>query len=1830
MAFLQSSVLIELWNKDMKSTIKVTFEGASSVVPQGKGELRHSSNVVHGSDPSHWKSDVPSYQAIVYEGLYPGIDLVYTTPGEGIKYEFLVQPFMDPNVITVRYHDAMSLGTDGDGRLLVETEAGTLKEEKPYSYQVVGGEELEVPSGYVVDGNAVSLKLGEYDPSFPLVIDPLIYSSFLGGGDHDHGRVITLDREGSVYIAGITSSSDFPTTSGCFDDTYNDGYDIVVSKLSDDGSRIEYSTFIGGTGDDRCEAMAIDQENNVYVTGVTRSADFPTTPGCFDGSLDGGSDAFVLKLSPDGGDLLYSTFIGGENNEQGNDLALDGQGCAVVTGTTHSGEFPTSPDAYDDSYNEWGDVFICKLSRDGSELGYSSYIGGGDLDHAAAVSLDDENDVYVTGATESSNFPTTPGCFDGSKSKGKDIFVLKLDMEDSCIIYSTFIGNDRDDSGRDIVVDGEKNAVVTGETASPGFPTTAGAFDGSFNGGLDAFVLKLDAEGSDTEYSSFIGGGGDEAGVGLVLDPDNNAYFTGTTNSSDFPVTPGCYDGSLNGSDDAFICKLDHDGSSLFFSTFLGGNGSEAGHGITLGPFNDVYIAGETNSSDFPIGSACADGSYNGRMDGFLVRFSLFEAMEHVNIDYVIVTDPANVDALVPLADWKTQKGVPAHIFTTDSIYANFSGSDEAEKIRHFVKYLEQTRDIDYLLLAGDVDTVPTRLAYDTFDDEYIATDSYFSFLNGSWDDNGDGKFGDFDHDNVTWLPDVYVGRLPVSDIANLTSLVQNILDYERDPVDGEWFSSALFSAAYSNYDEDRDHDDVMDMAKTDKAKVTYTIETRFVPENLSIERLYEIEGLDPSDYAYDRGLSLENFSDSLDAGHSLVILSGHGSKTSTYRRVWKYDRDGDGLNDRINEETSYEYFNMDVHPSNGKKLPFFYIEACKAGWFDDSSDCLAEHVIKNISIGVVASSRASFYQPAWYPGENGGGLNQGLNYRFWEQFFGGCYSPGEALYESKEDYVRDRSIRVQDIKNLYNYNLFGDPEVPVWTSAPADLTVEFPKTVVPREESLRFSVSDQFDKPVENATVTLMNDHIYLTGVSNESGELIFQLTEEINSSLLLTVVKHNFLPFQDQITVEYPPEIQDVSYSGETVFRDHTMLIFVNASDDKDEEAELEHELEFRAPSGTWTAVGTNYYDPNDSVWVAEFTPGLWFETGNYSIRTRLRDSDNGLSEWGYAENPVLVMNNPPEVVDLDVGEGYVYRNRTVTIYANGTDTEDEDSWLDCEFQYRPETSEWTVLEGSFSGDHWNAELLPSSVAKCGFVDLRVRFMDRDGDFGEWFEVADMVEVRNNIPVPLDLGSSLWWVCRTDSLTIYAEGSDEEDDSSLLECLVQYRAPGGMWRELTGYVLSGEGWEVTFTPEGDAELGTYDLRLKFSDRDGGESHWLEKPAVIEVLNRVPTAEITLLSPNPANESEIVHLSGNASDDGGVRMFHWSSDIDGFLSSERSFSTGFLSNGTHTIALKVRDDNGAWSEAARSTIVVNGLPRVHILGIGPNPSLAGEDVEFAGEGIDDGRIACYVWRTGENEFYNNTWSVFSSSELPAGTHTIWLRVRDDHGAWSGETSKVLIIHHKPVAHVDSIPPNPGYEGQSIEFRGHGTDDGTIDDYYWYSDLDGELSDSDEFSTSMLSVGVHRVYFRVRDDHGIWSDEESILVIINPREDSPRNPSIVMESPDNNSVVSGTVIIQGHVDKGGAGVKRLEVSINGAEWVVVDGSDSWSYEWDTRTLQDGEYEIRVRSFDGETYSAERSWTVRVENRDDDAGEENRSFLIIGLIGASFGAAITVVFLKRRE
>ncbi|MFB3895065.1 MAG: SBBP repeat-containing protein [bacterium] len=453
----------------------------------------------------------------------------------------------------------------------------------------------------------------------------LIYSTFLGGGE---GFSIALDNSGNAYTTGYTNSSFFPTTPGAFDTLSNGSSDVFVTKLNSTGTALIYSTYLGGEGEDEGYAITVDGSGCAYVTGYTESNHFPTTPGAFDTSYNGNGDIFITKLKTNGTALVYSTYFGGAKPDNGYGIAVDNSGNIYITGETESHDFPTTPSAFDTSFNGvYRDAYVSKLNANGTGLVYSTYLGGTDDDGCNTIVLDSSGNAFVVGYTLSTDYPTTPGVFRPSNHVAHDAFVTKLNADGTVLIYSTYLTGYHGTYGSDIVIDDSGNSYITGDTQNPYFPTTPGAFDVSLNGLIDAFVTKLNANGTALLYSTYLGGTGDDEGNSIAIDDSGNVYITGYTMSTDFPTTPDAYDTSYCWSSDVFVCKLNAMGTALLYSSYLGGINSEENTGVKIDYFGNAYITGNTyyypSSPNFPTTPFAFNTSLVAGSNVFVTKMSL-------------------------------------------------------------------------------------------------------------------------------------------------------------------------------------------------------------------------------------------------------------------------------------------------------------------------------------------------------------------------------------------------------------------------------------------------------------------------------------------------------------------------------------------------------------------------------------------------------------------------------------------------------------------------------------------------------------------------------------------------------------------------------------------------------------------------------------------------------------------------------------------------------------------------------------------------------------------------------------------------------------------------------------------------------------------------------------------------------------------------------------------------------------------------------------------------------------------------------------------------------
>jgi hypothetical protein len=597
----------------LSTTVRMRLAG-SATTPQIEGLelLPGKANYFVGSDPKNWRANVPLFAKVKVRDIYPGVDLVYYGNQRQLEYDFVVASGSDPRSIRMDFAGAKKLSLDTQGGLVLNVNGNEIRLQKPRIYQEIDGSLREIPGGYSFKNKQeVGFEIATYDTSKPLVIDPILsYSTYLGGGG---GYGIAIDAAGNAYVMGRAGSvtklnptgtaviyatylggpsetaayaiavdaagnayvvgqagPNFPTTLGAFQPVRRSiyGYNAFVTKLNSSGSALVYSSYLGGSSFDSGQDIALDAAGNAYVTGWTMSSDFPTTLGAFQPiyrASNQAETAFVTKLNADGTALLYSTFLGGSNWDQGNGIALDTQANAYVTGTTCSADFPITPLAFQMLYLGYPyadgpgggpcNAFVTKLSLStlAQPVYYSTYLGGTGGDRAAGIAVDAQGNVYVTGETCSLNFPVTPLAFQPVSHLQCDAFVTKLNPAGSGLVYSTYLGGTREDFAAAIAVDTAGNAYVTGITNSADFPVTPDAFEATKASSVyswDSFLTVLNSSGSaPLDYSTYLGGSCsgayyntcNSAGTSIALDGLGNAYLTGWTGADNFPTTPGAY-----------------------------------------------------------------------------------------------------------------------------------------------------------------------------------------------------------------------------------------------------------------------------------------------------------------------------------------------------------------------------------------------------------------------------------------------------------------------------------------------------------------------------------------------------------------------------------------------------------------------------------------------------------------------------------------------------------------------------------------------------------------------------------------------------------------------------------------------------------------------------------------------------------------------------------------------------------------------------------------------------------------------------------------------------------------------------------------------------------------------------------------------------------------------------------------------------------------------------------------------------------------------------------------------------------------------------------------
>ncbi|MCL5670588.1 MAG: SBBP repeat-containing protein, partial [Acidobacteria bacterium] len=505
----------------------------------GEDRLPSYTSYFLGNDPRDWHTHIPNYARVRYHQAYPGIDLVYYGRQGRLENDFVISPGANPKSIRMGLKGAEAMGLDGSGNLELKVRGGKVYLRRPEAYQGRGAGRREVAVRYVVEAGN--------EVGFAL-------------GPYDRRQELVIDP--------------------------------VLS----------YSTYLGGNGGDIGYGIAVDSSGNAYITGTTGSLNFPTTTGGQDTS-GGGSDAFVTKFNPAGSALIYSVYLGGGDADIGTGIAVDSAGDAYISGYTSSTNFPTTSGAFQVINGGNIDAFLTKLSPTGTSLVYSTYLGGSGIDYGRAVAVDASGDAFVTGSTQSTDFPTMNPLQVGLDG-GSDAFLAEFNPSGTALLYSTYLGGSGADEALAIALDGQGNPYIAGYTFSSNFPTQS-AFQPSLSGASDAFVTEISPETSSLVFSTYLGGSGMDSAQSLAIDSTGSLYLAGKTTSNDFPgVSTGVAQATYNAQGDAFIAKLAPGATQIVYATYLGGSGLDQANGIAIDSSGNAFVTGFTQSGDFPLADA--------------------------------------------------------------------------------------------------------------------------------------------------------------------------------------------------------------------------------------------------------------------------------------------------------------------------------------------------------------------------------------------------------------------------------------------------------------------------------------------------------------------------------------------------------------------------------------------------------------------------------------------------------------------------------------------------------------------------------------------------------------------------------------------------------------------------------------------------------------------------------------------------------------------------------------------------------------------------------------------------------------------------------------------------------------------------------------------------------------------------------------------------------------------------------------------------------------------------------------------------------------------------
>jgi hypothetical protein len=611
------------------NTVELRFLEANPAPKIESGSsLQGKVNYLRGNDPGQWLTNLPTYASVTYRDLYKGIDLSYAGTGTTLKGTYTVAAGADPTHIHWHYGGAGTVSVDTSGNLNIhvggsETESqGMLTEQAPVAWQVIDGARVAVDAHYSVSADGtIGIVLGAYSRIYPLTIDPTFIYSTYLGGSGN-------DRGTSIAVdpsGNIYVAGDTSSTNfplmNPYQPTNHGSSDIFFSKFNPSGSALVYSTYLGGGGSDFPQSIKVDGSGNVYLTGFTDSTNFPLMNPYQPTYGGGAADAFVTKMDSTGSALIFSTYLGGGGGDYGESMVLDSTGNIYLSGETHSGNFPLAS-PIQPFLRGFADAFITKLNSAGSALVFSTYLGGNGGEGAYGVGIDGSGNVYVDGATTSFDFPTLNPIQPSFGGGPYDAFVTKLNAAGTSLVYSTYLGGSNNDVGRTLAVDSLGAVYFNGYTNSTNYPVV-NAIQPANGGGWDMFISKVNSSGTGLAYSTYLGGSNDEGGATQfgIAVDGQGAAYVIGETQSTNFPTANPIQPSNAGGLDAFVSKLNPTGSALVYSTYLGGSGNDSGWSIALDTANNAFVTGYTASLDFPVTNPFQPASAGGT-DAFIAKIN--------------------------------------------------------------------------------------------------------------------------------------------------------------------------------------------------------------------------------------------------------------------------------------------------------------------------------------------------------------------------------------------------------------------------------------------------------------------------------------------------------------------------------------------------------------------------------------------------------------------------------------------------------------------------------------------------------------------------------------------------------------------------------------------------------------------------------------------------------------------------------------------------------------------------------------------------------------------------------------------------------------------------------------------------------------------------------------------------------------------------------------------------------------------------------------------------------------------------------------------------------